>query len=366
MKSYKIAVDENIMIKDEICTAGSKMLYNFKPPYSATVVDKIKNAGMTISYKSKIGEFTGVAHSQNEETAAYAVNNGLADAALGIDVDGVAYRSAVKNDIVYIKPTYGTVSRFGVVANVSSIDQIGVYAKNFDDGFSILSLIAGHDKNDGTSYPTEKYEYAVDAVDLKSLKVTKINNLCGDSEKSIEEKIKNTGLTINQIDFKYLDYLAQVYLIISSAEFSANISKYDGIKYGYRTENFKNVNDMITNSRSESFTLGTKIKSLMGTYVLSEEQFEKYYYKATQLRRLIKQELDEIFKQSDFIIMHISDFSSGSFNPNGYYNNLKFTALSNLTGCPSIVVPVSKQHGVQIMAKQFDENKLFALGKAIL
>jgi len=365
MKKYKIAVDENILIKDEICTAGSKTLYNFKSPYSAIVVDKIKNSGMTISYKSKTGEF-GI--ETNGEIAAFAVKNELADVALGIDVDGAAYRSAVKNGVIYIKPTYGTVSRFGIVANVSSVDQIGVYAKNFDDGFSVLSVISGYDKNDGTSYPTEKYDYSSDEIDLKSLKAVKLNGFFGTSEAKIEEKIKNIGIPLNTVDFSLSEYLAQVYLIISSAEFSNNISRFDGLKFGYRTENYKNVNDMVINSRSESFTVETKIKSLMGTYVLSENQFKRYYSKAMQIRRLIKQELDEIFRQADFVMLPVSDCLCDFFgvNPQEYYNKLKFSALANLTGCPAIIIPVTEQHGVQIIAKEFNENKLFALGKALL
>ncbi|MCL1857987.1 MAG: amidase family protein [Oscillospiraceae bacterium] len=318
----KIAIDDNILIKDEICTAGSKMLYNFKSPYSATVVDKIKAAGMEIVCQSKIGEFGGETARDETKTAAYAVSNGLADTALGIDVDGAAYRSAIKNNVIYIKPTYGTVSRFGVVANVSSVDQIGVYARNFDDGFKVLEVIAGYDKNDGTTYPTEKYEYNADLVDIKSLK------------------------SIDSPDFKLNDYLASVYCIISAAEFSGNIARFDGLKFGYRTENFKSYDDIVINSRSESFTTGTKIKSLMGTYVLSEEQFEKYYLKATKIRRLIKQELDEIFKQYDVIIL---------------LPCYKAVTLANLTGCPAIIV-----NGKLIIAKEFDENKLFALGKSLL
>ena len=321
MKSYKIAIDENILIKGEICPAGSKMLYNFRSPYSATVMDKIKAAGIAISCQSKTGEFGNDTETDETKTAAYCVNAGLADAALGIDVDGAAYRSAVKNNVVYIKPTYGTVSRFGVVANVSSVDQIGVYAKNFNDGFDVLSVIAGHDKNDGTTYPTEKYNYSPDGIDLGSLK------------------------SINAPDFKLKEYLTPVYCIISTAEFSNNISRFDGLKFGYRSENFKSYDDIIINSRSETFTAETKIKSLMGTYVLSEEQFEKYYYKAMQVRRLIKQELDEIFKQYDFVILPTCD---------------KAIALANLTGCPAVVID-----GRIIIAKEFDENKLFALGKSL-
>ena len=338
MKSYKIAVDENILIKDEICAAGSKMLYNFKSPYSATVADKIKQAGMIISCQSKTGEFGIESAGKN---AAYLVNVGFVDAALGIDVDGGAYRLAARNNIIYIKPTYGTVSRFGLVANVASVDQIGVYAKDFDVGFDVLSVIAGYDKNDGVVYNTEKYDYKSDKTDLKSLKV----------------------FNLNIDDFKYADYLAQVYFIISSAEFSNNIARFDGIKFGYRTENFKNVNDIIVNSRSESFTVDTKLKTLMGTYVLSEEQLEKYYFKAMQVRGLIKRELDEMFKKFDLVVMPVKvEKESGGNNYSGeYYNNLKYSALVNLTGCPAVVFD-SKI----IIAKEFDENKLFAYGKSLV
>ena len=315
----KIAIDENILIKDEICTAGSKMLHNFKSPYSAAVVDKIKEVGYDIVYRSKVGEF-GVGTNTGNDSAAYAVSSGAVDAALGIDVDGAAYRSAAEHGVVYIKPTYGTVSRFGVVANISSVDQVGVYAKNFDDGFAVLSVIAGHDENDGTSYPNTSYNYhPADNFEPQRC--------------------------VNLDCFTLAEYLVPTYQIISSAEFSTNISRFDGLKFDYRTENYSNMSDMVTNSRSEGFTSETKIKALMGTYVLAEGQFEKYYYKATQIRHLIKQELDEIFKNADFVRTPLSEVSA---------------ALANLTGCPSIAV-----NGEQIIAKEFDENKLFAFGKLL-
>jgi aspartyl-tRNA(Asn)/glutamyl-tRNA(Gln) amidotransferase subunit A len=314
----KIAVDENIFIKEKICAAGSKMLYNFKPPYHATVVDKIKSAKMIIACQSKTGEFGK--KTTEKEIAAYMVGHGLADAALGIDVEGFAYFSASENDVIYIKPTYGTVSRFGLAANTSSIDQIGVYAKNLADGFATLSAIAGYDKNDPATYLNPKYEYSPDGIDAKSLKVF---------DMQIE-------------DFKYHEYLRQVYLIISAAEFGSNAAKFDGLKFGYRTEHFKDLNDMIVNSRSESFTPETKLKILMGTYVLSKDQFEKYYLTAAKIRRLIKQELDAMFMRYDIVILPLSNESS---------------ALANLSGCPAVIAEKKI-----ILAEEFGENKLFAFG----
>ena len=317
----KIAIDENILIKGEICAAGSKMLHNFKAPYTATVVEKIKSAGIEIAHSSKIGEFGAETNQTNQkETAAYLVGSGAVDAALGIDVDGAAYRAAAQNDVAYIKPTYGTVSRFGLLANVTSVDQIGVYAKNLDDGFYVLSKIAGHDKNDGTSYPAEKYEYSDKEIDLPDLKV------------------------IDSPELKYKEYLTSIYMIISSAEFSGNIARFDGLKFGYRTENFRDLDALMTNSRSEGFSTETKLKALMGTYVLSKEQFDKYYFKAMQVRRLVKQELNEIFESYDIISLPPCD---------------KAVALANLSGCPAIVFG-----GKLIIAKEFDENKLFAIGRS--
>ena len=315
----KIAIDENILIKGEVCAAGSKMLYNFRPPYFATVINKLNAAKMTVSCRTVTGEFG--APTQKKETAANAVASGPADAALGIDVDGFAYRSACDNGVIYIKPTYGTVSRFGLVANVSSVDQIGVYAKNLDDGFCVLSAVAGHDKNDPAAYPAEKYEYSAEKTDLNRLKIFETD----------------TGA------FKYRDCLEPVYLIISAAEFYSNISKFDGLRYGYRTENFKDFNEMIINSRSEAFTAGTKLKALMGAYVLSEGQFEKYYYKAAQIRRLVKKELDAVFENFDIAALPLSNESA---------------ALANLTGCPAVIAKEKI-----MIAKEFDENKLYAFGK---
>ncbi|MCL1794306.1 MAG: amidase family protein [Oscillospiraceae bacterium] len=316
----RIAIDENIFIKGEICAAGSKMLENFKPPYFATVANRIKEAKMTIVCQSKTGEFG--AKTQKKETAAHAVASGIADAALGMDVGGAAYHAAIESGVAYIKPTYGTVSRFGLAANVSSMDQIGVYAKNFDDGFHVLSAIAGHDENDGAMYPEKKYGYNADAIDPKSLRFA------------------------DSPEFKLEKYLEAVYAIISAAEFCGNTARFDGLKFGHRSQNCKSLDDMITNSRSEGFSGETKIKILMGTYVLSEGQYEKYYHKAMQIRRLAKEELSAIFESFDLAIWPMSE---------------TWVALANLTGCPAIFAG-----GKIVMAKEFGESKLLAMGRSMI
>ena len=364
MKQYKIAIDQNIFIAHNVSSAGSKMLEGFKPPYSAAVIEKLQAARMEICCHSKIGEFGASSY-----LAQYAAG-GFADAAIGIDVEGSAFSSAIDNGALYIKPTYGSVSRYGVAANVSSMDQVGVYAKDADTAFAVLSIISGHDERDSTTYPRKKYEYSPEQIDMSGLKAIGFNSKCAksdkytDCEKGEKYLMSKTGITIKTHDFKYGSCLADVYAIISAAEFSGNISKFDGLKYGFRTVNYKNIDDIICNSRSEAFSLETKIKALTGAYVLSEGQFEKYYKKATQIRRLIKDELDKVFIEADFVILPILENAVNELDD--YYNNLQISALANLTGCPAAVIPLKDvQQTIMVLTKEFNENKLFALCKAL-
>ena len=298
----KIYIADNILVKDRLCAE-----YDFISPYSATVVDKIINAGMRVI--DNIDEADAVLTSHS-----------------ALDAESHEIAGQARNDRkvrkIYIKPTYGTVSRFGLIAGASSMEQIGVCADKLDDAFAVLSTISGHDKNDGTSYPAEKYNYSADTINISDLKA------------------------VNEPDFKFKDVLLPVYKIISSAEISANIARFDGIKFGRRADNFKNINELIINSRSESFNLETKLNALMGAYVLSEGQFDKYYLKAAKIRRLIKQELEKIFEQADLLIFPAQ---CG-----------KAAALADLTGCPAVII-----NEKILMAKEFDEDKLYAFGRTL-
>ena len=255
----KVFVEDNILIKDRMCR--SKILRNFKPPYSATAVEKILAAGMEIT--------------DTEDGA---------DVTLG---------TSAPDNMFYIRPTYGTVSRYGLVADVSSMDQIGVGAESIDDAFAVLAVIAGHDERDGTSLPAEKYEYYPYEGDLS---------------------IYTGGC----------DYLYEVYTIISAAEFCGNIARFDGFKFGYRAENFSSMDELVIKSRSEAFTLEAKLKAMMGAYVLSEGQFEKYYQKAVKARRIIKQSIGELFRQDNTVI-RVPDMT-----------------ISYLTGFPALAAPGGK------------------------
>ena len=257
----KIFVEDNILIKGRMCKA--KILHNFKPPYSATVVEKVLAAGMEIT-DSRDG----------------------ADAVLS---------TSAPDDMYYIRPTYGTVSRYGLVADVSSMDQIGVGASNIGDAFAVLSVIAGHDEKDGTSLPAEKYEYEYYPYE-------------GDLS------IYTGGC----------DYLYEVYTIIAAAEFCNNVSRFDGLKFGYRAQNFSSMDELVIKSRSEAFTLESKLKAMMGAYVLSEGQFEKYYLKAVKARRIIKQSVSELFLRDNTVI-GVPDMT-----------------ISYLTGFPALAAPGGK------------------------
>ncbi|MCL2099867.1 MAG: amidase family protein [Oscillospiraceae bacterium] len=285
---YKIAVDENIFIKNRAAPLG------FIPPYSAAVISKSEAAGMEITD-----------------------NKADADAMLGLCSCGEAYyRYAEINNLIYIKPGYGTVSRYGVIAHVSSADQVGVYAKNFKAGFEVLSVISGYDENDGTTYPKKKYKYSP-------------------SQKTLE--------VCEMPEFKLSRYVVPVYKIISAAEFGGNTSRFDGLRFGYRAEKFNNVDELVIGSRSEGFTLETKLKIMLGAFVTLEGNYEKYYLKAAELRRLIALELDGIFEKFDAVIMPAGEEAA---------------ALAALTGCPAVFVK-----GKIIIAKMFDEDKLFRLGE---
>ncbi len=372
-----VAIDDNILIKDELCTAGSKMLYNFKPPFGATVVERIINAGMIIVGKTNINElgfgdstdysFKGATKNPVDQQkvssgAAAAVASGIIPLAFGSDIMGESRRLAAQAGVCFIKPTYGTVSRFGLIANTSSMEQIGVTAASVEDGYTALSVISGYDPKDGTSYKNESYEYK----EAEIRKIGVIKELCGDCEK-IVKGLENQGFTVEYIDFPLYKYISAVSHIISYGESSNNITRFDGIKFGYRTENFRGVNDLYLNSRTEAFGIEAKKAAMMGAYVLSQGQYEPFYNQSMKIRGLMKQNIEKAFESYDVII-------TSAYQGEAYglgetmkdckptFENTKYTALANLTGSPATAVPY-KNGGINIIAKQFDESKIYTLAK---
>ena len=356
----KIVVDDNIIMKSKISTAGSKMLHNFAPPYCAAVIDRLIKAGYADIKQAKPNEF-GVSLTE-AFGCVDSVAAGEADVGLGIDINGSIRKEASKNSICFIKPTYGTVSRYGIVSVAPSMEQVGVACNNFTDGFEALSIIAGHDERDGTLAPTVEYNFTAHEKDLAGMKIA-VPSGCEEKLKDVLLKLKGLGASVKAIEFNELESVPCVSYIILAAEAGNSISRFDGIKFGYRTQDYLNLDDIYVKSRTESFSFETKLLTLMSILVLSKENFEGYYKRALWLRRIIKTVMDDVFKEYDAVVTPAEHSDAGEPFEKfcGSYKNLKYLALPNLTGCPAIALP----GGVQFIARTFDENTLFRIGNCL-
>jgi aspartyl-tRNA(Asn)/glutamyl-tRNA(Gln) amidotransferase subunit A len=292
------------------------------------------------------------------------VANGEAEIGIGCDMNGAIRKEASKNGICFIKPTYGTVSRFGLVSTSSSMEQIGIACKDISLGFEALSVIAGFDERDGTLADTKKYSFSAPEMDIKGVKIG-IPACCEDSAEvqNAVNHLKAMGADVSAFDFDLLKYAAGAAYVITAAETSNSVSRFDGIRFGYRTDNDSNLDDIYVNSRTECFTFETKLFILMGMLVLTKEKFDVYFDKSLKIRRLIKNAADHILEKYDAVLMPTEYIKADNEEtPENFYNayeNLKYLSLPNLTATPAISLP----QGVQFMAKSFDENKLFRIGK---
>ena len=367
-----------IGIKDNICTKGvkttcsSKMLENFVAPYNATVVEKLNNEGLISLGKLNMDEFAMGASTEysaikktknpwNLKTvpggssggSAAAVAANLVPWALGSDTGGSIRQPASFCGVVGLKPTYGLVSRFGLVAFASSLDQIGPITKDVKDSAMLLNLIAGHDEKDTTSVNKEKVDY-VKALknDVKGLKIGVPKEFFGEGineevkeklEQAIE-KYKELGAEVEEFSLNIAEYSLATYYIIACAEASSNLGRFDGIRYGYRSENFESLKDIYINSRSEGFGEEVKRRIILGTYVLSSGYYDAYYKKAQQVRTLVKQEFDKAFSKYDVLLTPTSptvafEIGTRSNNPLEMYLADICTVSVNIAGLPGISVP---------------------------
>ena len=391
-----------IGIKDNMCTKGvrttcsSKMLENFIAPYNATAVEKINAEGMINLGKLNMDEFamgTTTEHSAFKTTSnpwdlnkipggssggsAAAVAAGMVPWALGSDTGGSIRQPASMCGVVGLKPTYGLVSRFGLIAYASSLDQIGPITKDVKDTAILLNIISGHDEKDTTSANIEKKDYTKALKnDVKGLKIGIPREYFGEGinaevkegvEKAIEE-YKKMGAIIEEFSFPIAEYALATYYIIAWAEASSNLGRFDGIRYGYRTPEYNNVRELFVNSRTDGFGEEVKRRIITGTYVLSSGYYDAYYKKAQQVRTLIKDEFNKAFEKYDVLIVPTAPnvaFNIGekSNNPLELYMEDLCTVPINVAGVPAISVPcgVDKMGmpiGMQIIGKHFDEETI--------
>ena len=397
-----VAIKDNMCMKDVKTTCSSKMLSNFVSPYNAHVVERIEEAGGIIVGKTNMDEFamgSSTATSYFKKTknpwdlervpggssggSAAAVAVDMAYATLGSDTGGSIRQPASYCSVVGLKPTYGLVSRYGLVAFASSLDQIGPFSKDVQDSAIMLDVIAGYDKKDTTSmnidYP--KYEDSLNK-DIKGLKVGIPTAFIGEglnSEvkaafyKSIE-KLRELGAEVKEISLNYAAYALPTYYIIATAEASSNLARYDGIKYGYRTKDFEDLQDIYSKSRTEGFGDEVKRRIMLGTYVLSSGYYDAYYKRAGQVRTLIQQDFNKAFNQVDVIAMPTAPnttfkFGEKSSNPVEMYLEDIYTVPVNIAGLPAISVPCgfdSKKLpiGLQFIAGAFEEQTLLKIAYA--
>lgn len=398
-----LGIKDVISIKDKRLTCGSKILGNFFSPYEATVVERLRDEDAVIIGKTNCDEFAmgssteysafgpalnPVDHSRvpggSSGGSASAVGAGLCHAALGSDTGGSIRQPASFCGVVGLKPTYGRVSRYGLVAFASSFDVIGPFANSVYDIALLLEVLAGHDERDSTSAekPVPQYTSFL-AREIEPLKVgvaKETLNAGVDDEirESIEKQIDNfrsVGVEIVEVSLPHLDYTIPAYYILATAEASSNLERYDGARYGHRAKGNEDLEEMYVRSRTEGFGPEVKRRIMLGTFVLSAGYYDAYYRKAQRVRRLIKQDFDEAFGKVDAIATPVAPttaFRIGekTSNPLQMYLSDVFTVSANLAGIPAISVPTGKDLnslpiGLQLMGRQFEEEKILMLANFI-
>lgn len=397
-----------IAIKDNICTKGirttcaSRMLENFVPMYSAEIVDRLEKEGAIVIGKTNMDEF---AFGSTNETSYYGVvknpmnkehvpggsSGGSAAAvaareayiALGSDTGGSIRQPAAYCGLVGLKPTYGRVSRYGLVAFASSLDQIGPITKDVSDCAAIMEIISGHDSKDSTSSKNEDTEYMSALVDdVKGMKVgiprdylnselaSDVKNAIFEAAKVLEKK----GAIIEEFDLGLVEYAVPVYQTISSAEASSNLERYDGVKYGYRTKDYTGLHNMYKKTRSEGLGKEAKRRIMLGAFVLSEGYYEDYYLQALKVKGLIKKAFDTAFESYDVILAPVAPTTAPnlgeSTDPLKMYLSDIYTVSVNLAGIPAMSIPFGTNEkglpiGIQLIANSFEEKKLIQVAYTV-
>jgi aspartyl-tRNA(Asn)/glutamyl-tRNA(Gln) amidotransferase subunit A len=396
-----------LAIKDNMCTQGiptmcsSKILFDFVPPYESTVTSKLKGQGYVLIGKTNLDEFAMGSSTENSgfhttknpwdleripggssggSAAAVAADECIA--ALGSDTGGSIRQPAALCGVVGLKPTYGRVSRYGLVAFASSLDQIGTLTKNVKDSALLINIISGRDFLDSTSAPLPVPDFtAVLGKEVKGIKVGIpkeyfIDGMDKEVEKSVREairKLESLGAIPVEISLPHTEYAIATYYILATSEASSNLARYDGVKYGLRVES-KDLMEMYMNTRSQGFGAEVKRRIMLGTYALSSGYYEAYYKKAQQVRTLIKKDFEDVFKHVDIIVTPTSPTAAFKLNektsdPLQMYLSDIFTISVNLAGVPAISIPCGFTSnnlpiGLQLIGKHFDEESIFKIAYA--
>jgi aspartyl-tRNA(Asn)/glutamyl-tRNA(Gln) amidotransferase subunit A len=391
-----MAVKDNICTKGVKTTCASKILYNFEPTYDATAVEKLKKAGAIIIGKTNMDEFamgstTETSHFGETKNpwntscvpggssggSAAAVSAEEVFYALGSDTGGSIRQPASYCGVTGIKPTYGTVSRYGLIAYASSLDQIGTFGRNISDCAAALEVISGHDAKDSTSVSTESFEYTKALVDdVKGLRIGIPKDYLGAGlEEDVKESIlkaaetfRSKGAIVEEFELHSVDFAVPSYYVIACAEASSNLSRFDGVKYGYRSEQAEGLGEVYKNTRSEGFGNEVKRRMMIGAFVLSSGYYDAFYNKALKVRAIINDGFQKAFEKYDIILGPTAPETAPSLgeslsDPLKMYLSDIYTVSVNLAGLPAVSIPCGRDHkglpiGMQLIGKHFGENEI--------
>lgn len=397
-----VAIKDNMCTEDMLTTCSSKILYNFVPSFSAEVVNKLKEAGAVIIGKTNMDEFAmgsttetsafGITKNPNNEEHVPGGSSGGSAAAvaaeecffaLGSDTGGSIRQPASYCGVVGMKPTYGTVSRYGLIAYGSSLDQIGPLCKDVTDCATIMEVIAGHDKKDSTSMKRDDLDFTSALTDdVKGMKIGIPRTYFGEGlDPEVKEAVLNVaktleakGAVVEEFDLDLVDYAIPTYYTIAAAEASSNLERFDGVKYGYRAKDYDDLHSMYKRTRSEGFGAEVKRRILLGSFVLSSGYYDAYYLKALRVKALIKKAFDEAFAKYDLLIGPVAPttapkIGSSLSDPIKMYLGDIYTISLNLAGLPGLSVPCGKDSdglpiGVQFIGDCFKEKNLIRAGFA--
>ena len=391
-----VAVKDNMVIRDVRTTAGSRILYNYKPPYTTTAVQRLEDAGALIIGKTNCDEFAMGSSTENSAYgpvknpwdtsrvpggssggSAVAVATGMAMAALGSDTGGSIRQPASLSGVVGLKPTYGRVSRYGLIAFGSSLDQIGPFTNNVEDSARLLAVISGRDPQDSTSSnnPVDDYVRSISEV-IRGLRVGIPREYFGEGlDVEVKEAVQNAlrklesiGAELIDLSLPHTEYAVPVYYLIATAEASSNLARYDGVRYGFRAEEASSLKAMYNRTRDQGFGTEVKRRIMLGTYALSAGYYDQYYGKAQKVRSLVERDFRNAFSKCEVIATPTAPTPAFRLNektsdPLEMYLSDIYTITANLAGIPGLSLPCGVTSGglpvgIQLLGKHFDEALL--------